>query len=56
LIEAIREAIATRDTWARLAELDPEQMQDETSGSSEATVVVGTPDDWSDAELFRRAG
>jgi hypothetical protein len=68
LIEALLEASATRETWARLAGLAQDQMQhapsdaiqdrsqDETSGPSEATVRASMSDDWLDAELFRKAG
>lgn len=52
LIEALYEAAATRDTWARLAGLEPDQ----TAGPSDAVVAADTPDDWLDAELFRKAG
>jgi hypothetical protein len=52
LIEALREAIATRETWARLAGLAP----DEISTSSDAAVAGDAPDDWLDEELFRKAG
>jgi hypothetical protein len=51
LIEALREAAAMRDTWAKLAGLPPH----EAAGPSD--VVAGEmPDDWLDAELFRKAG
>lgn len=64
LIEALREATATREIWARLAGLTQDQIhgemqdqpQDETSGPSDAIVATGSPDDWLDAELFRKAG
>jgi hypothetical protein len=63
LIEALREATATRETWARLAGLPQNEMhgemqdhmQDEISDTSDATVATGA-DDWLDAELFRKAG
>ena len=51
LIEALGEAVATRDTWAKLAGLAPE----EAMGPSGA-VAGDTPDDWLEAELFRKAG
>jgi hypothetical protein len=51
LIEALREAAAMRDTWARIAGLAP----DETAALSDA-VADNAPDDWLDAELFRKAG
>lgn len=57
LLGALREAFATRDTWARLAGL----AGDETPGSSPsippgAAVASEAPRDWLDAELFRKAG
>jgi hypothetical protein len=68
LIEALLEATATRETWARLAGLAQDQMQDAMadaiqdrsqdgiSGPSEATASASMSDDWLDAELFRKAG
>ena len=68
LIEALLEATATRETWAQLAGLAHDQIQDaisdairersqdETSGPSEATITASMSDDWMDAELFRKAG
>lgn len=64
LIEALREATATRETWARLAGLAQDEMQEQmqgqmqagASGPSPATAAAGTTDDWLDAELFRKAG
>jgi hypothetical protein len=63
LIEALREATATRQTWARLAGLAQDETQNraqdgavaEISGSSEA-VAAGTAEDWLEAQLFRKAG
>jgi hypothetical protein len=51
LIEALGGAVATRDTWAKLAGLAPE----EAMGPSGA-VAGDTPADWLEAELFRKAG
>jgi len=52
LLEALREAVDTRDTWARLAGL----AEGETPGPTGAAVVSEAPDDWLDAQLFRKAG
>ena len=52
LLEALREAVDTRDAWARLAGL----AEDETPGPAGAAVVSEAPDDWLDAQLFRKAG
>jgi len=52
LIEALREAVAARDTWARLAGLP----QDETAGPSGAALAREPSDDWLEAELFQKAG
>jgi uncharacterized repeat protein (TIGR03809 family) len=57
LLEALREAVATRDTWARLAGL----AEDESSGSAPfipagAAIASEAPHDWLDAEFFRKAG
>jgi hypothetical protein len=54
LIEALREAAATCETWARLAGV----AQDETPAPSSATLASIAPDDWADPdpELFRKAG
>jgi len=52
LLEALREAVDTRDTWARLAGL----AEGETLGPTGAAVVSEAPDDWLDAQLFRKAG
>jgi hypothetical protein len=57
LLEALREAVATRDTWAKLAGL----AEDETPGSdpsvpTSAVVASEAPYDWLDAEFFRKAG
>ena len=52
LIEALREAVDTRDTWARLAGL----AEGDTPGPTGAAVVNEAPDDWLDAQLFRKAG
>jgi hypothetical protein len=51
LIEALREAAATRDTWARLAGLPPVETVERADA-----VADNAPDDWLDAELFRKAG
>jgi uncharacterized repeat protein (TIGR03809 family) len=56
LIEALREAAATRETWARLAGLPPENIQDEYSVPSDPIIAAGAPEDWLDEELFRKAG
>jgi uncharacterized repeat protein (TIGR03809 family) len=52
LLEALREAVDTRDTWARLAGL----AEDETLGPTGAAVASDVPDDWLDTEFFRKAG
>jgi hypothetical protein len=68
LIEALLEATATRETWARLAGLAQDQMQvaipggmrdhsnNESPDRSAATAAADTADDWLDAELFRKTG
>jgi len=68
LIEALLEATATRETWARLAGLAQDQVQNAISGEMQdhsnnessdrsATTAAADPaDDWLDAELFRKAG
>lgn len=68
LIEALLEATATRETWARLAGLAQDQMQvaipggmrdhlnNESSDRSAATAAADAADDWLDAELFRKTG
>jgi hypothetical protein len=49
--DALIEAVATRDSWAKLAGLAPEEAM------GPAGAVAGdTPDDWLEAELFRKAG
>jgi hypothetical protein len=52
LIEALREAVAARDTWARLAGLPPHEI----AAPADAVLASEPPDDWLDAELFRKAG
>jgi uncharacterized repeat protein (TIGR03809 family) len=53
LLEALREAVDTRDTWARLAGL----AEDQTPSPTGAAVASDVPDDdWLDPELFRKAG
>ena len=52
LLEALREAVDTRDAWARLAGL----AEGETLRPTGAAVVCEAPDDWLDAQLFRKAG
>ena len=51
LLDALREAVDTRDTWARLAGL----AEDETPGPTGAAVASEVPEHWLDAELFRKA-
>ena len=52
LLDALREAVDTRDMWARLAGL----AEDETSGPAGAAVVSDAREDWLDAKLLRGAG
>jgi hypothetical protein len=52
LLEALREAVATCDTWARLAGL----AEDETPTPTNAAIANEAPHDWLDVEFFRKAG
>src|SRR5262249_49792401 len=52
LLDALREAVDTRDMWARLVGL----AEDETSGPAGAAVVSDAREDWLDAKLLRGAG
>jgi hypothetical protein len=52
LIEALHEAVAARDTWARLAGLPAGEI----AAPADAVLANDPPDDWLDAELFRKAG
>jgi hypothetical protein len=50
--DELLEAVDTRDAWARLAGL----AEGETLRPTGAAVVSEAPDDWLDAQLFRKAG
>jgi uncharacterized repeat protein (TIGR03809 family) len=52
ILEVVREAVDTRDTWARLAGLPESETPSPTGGAARCE----TANEWLDAALFRKAG